>query len=258
MSPIIEFYTRGASGNGTVCLDNLKITVTGDGTPAEESVLNGKTVYAFGDSIVYGHKTPATAFMPLISNKYGMKLGQYAKNGATVIKSSNDIITQINNAPAAAPDFIVFDGYTNDAYGSADTDSFNSSGGNPDVTKILGEIQGGTATEFDNTTFCGAFEEILYTMKQKWPDSKPVFVTIHKSGARDFDIQTTLHDLIVRMCEEWDAEVVDMFKDCDLDTRDPAQMSKYIIDGNGSHPNVQCCEEFYIPMVSQKLESLCE
>ena len=252
-----SMYVRAAKANGKVDVDNLEINIIGDGTPGEASPLNSKTVYAFGDSIVYGHNDPSNAFMNLIANKYNMFLTKGAKNGATVIDSSNDVIAQVNNAPAAAPDFVVFEGYTNDAYGDPATDSFNT-GNAADVTKILGEAQGSTATTFDNKTFCGAFEELIYTMKQKWPTSKLVFVTIHKSGARDFAIQTTLHDLTVEMCNEWGVEVVDMFKDATLDTRDSAQMAKYIIGGKGSHPNVVCCEEFYVPMISAKLIELAE
>ncbi len=253
-----SMYVRAAKTNGKVDVDNLEINITGDGTPGEVSPLNGKTVYAFGDSIVYGHNDPSNAFMNLLANKYNMFLTKGAKNGATIIDSSNDVIAQVNSASAAAPDFVVFEGYTNDAYGDPSTDSFNSEGKNPDVTKILGTAQGSSATTFDNKTFCGAFEELIYTMKQKWPDSKLVFVTIHKSGARDFAIQTTLHDLTVEMCGEWGVEVVDMFKDAALDTRDPDQMAKYIINGAGSHPNVACCEEFYVPMISAKLIELVE
>lgn len=255
-----SMYVRAASGGGTVGVDNLKIAVTGDGIPAEpeiKSVLNYKSVYAFGDSIVYGHNSPNNAFMNLIANKYSMKLTKYAKNGATVIDSGNDIIAQVRSASDVEPDFAVFDGYTNDAYGDSSTDSFNSAGTNPDVTKRLGEMQGSGATEFDSSTFCGAFEEILYTMKQKWPNAKLVFVTIHKSGARDFDIQTQLHDLTVQMCEAWDVAVVDMFKDASLDTRNADEMEKYIINRAGSHPNTVCCEEFYVPMTAQKLIELC-
>lgn len=139
---------------------------------------------------------------------------------------------------------MVFDGYTNDAY--------------EDVYDKIGEIQGSGAESFDNTTFCGAFEEILYTMKQKWPSAKLVFVTIHKSGGRDFDIQTRLHALTLEMCEIRGVSVVDMFTDSELDTRDAAQMSKYIMGGKGSHPNVACCEEFYIPAVTAVLESIAD
>ena len=219
-------------------------------------MLNYKNVYAFGDSIVYGHNDPNNAFMNLIAKKYSMKLTKYAKNGATVINSTNDILAQVNGASEVEPDFVVFDGYTNDAYGDSASDSFNAAG-NPDVTKILGESQGSGATEFDSSTFCGAFEEILYTMKQKWPNARLVFVTIHKSGARDFDIQTTLHDLTVQMCEAWGVSVVDMFNDATLDTRNADEMARYIINGAGSHPNVTCCEEFYVPMTAEKLIEIC-
>ncbi|MDO5398839.1 MAG: glycosyl hydrolase 115 family protein [bacterium] len=260
ITEIGSIYVRAAKSNGTVGVDNLSVLITGEGVPAEpenKSVLNYKSVYAFGDSIVYGHNAPGSAFMNLLTNRYSMTLKKYAKNGATVIDSGNDIIAQVNSAPAEEPDFVVFDGYTNDAYGNPETDSFNAGGSNTDVTTVLGKIQGSSAVEFDNKTFCGAFEEILYTMKQKWPTTQVVFVTIHKSGARNFDIQTQLHDLTVEMCKEWGAEVVDMFNDASLDTRNEDEMKAYIINGAGSHPNVACCEEFYVPMVADKLIELC-
>lgn len=260
ITEIGSIYVRAAKSNGTVGVDNLSVLVTGEGVPAEpetKSVLNYKNVYAFGDSIVYGHNAPGSAFMNLLANKYSMNLRKYAKNGATVIDSGNDIIAQVNSASAEEPDFVVFDGYTNDAYGSPETDSFNSNGSNTDVTTVLGEIQGSGASAFDSSTFCGAFEEILYTMKQKWPNAKIVFVTIHKSGARDFGIQTQLHDLTVEMCENWGVEVVDMFNDASLDTRNADEMKAYIINGAGSHPNIACCEEFYVPMIADKLIELC-
>ncbi len=254
-----SLYLRAGSSDGSVSVDNLAISVTGDAGPVQpeiESVLNYKSVYAFGDSIVYGHNAPGSAFMNLIAGRYSMSLSKFAKNGATVIDSSNDIIAQIAAAPAEEPDIIVFDGYTNDAYGAAGSDSFNTSGA-ADVTQILGSVQGSSATSFDAATFCGAFEEILSAMKQKWPDSKIVFVTIHKSGARDFAIQQQLHDLTVQMCEAWGADVVDLFADCTLDTRNADEMAKYMIGAKGSHPNVACCEEFYVPAIVEKLTALC-
>ena len=77
ITEIGSIYMRAAKSNGTVSVDNLKIAITGDGVPAEpeiKSVLNYKSVYAFGDSIVYGHNTPNEAFMNLIANKYSMNL----------------------------------------------------------------------------------------------------------------------------------------------------------------------------------------
>ena len=256
-----SFYLRAAGGNGVVSLDELSVSVTGDAPPAVpeiESVINYKSVYAFGDSIVYGHNDPGNAFVNRLAGKYSMKLSKYAKNGATVIDSSNDILAQINSAPAESPDFIIFDGYTNDAYGPSETDSFNAAGDYADVTKILGTPLGSSASEFESTTFCGAFEEILYTMKQKWPGSKIMFVTIHKSGARDFEVQQNLHDLTVQMCSAWGVNVLDMFSDCTLDTRNADEMAQYIIGGKGSHPNADCCDTYYVPMTAEKLIGLCE
>ena len=185
-----SFYMRSGGANGSLSFDNLRIKITGAATlpePTVKSDINYKSIYAFGDSIVYGHNAPSQSFMQLIANDYATDLNMMAKNGATVIKSDNHILTQIKNAPEKAPDFVVFDGYTNDAY-----EGIN-----------YGTAKGASATTFDNTTFCGGFEEILYTIKQKWPTSKIVFITIHKSGARDFNIQTNLHELTVNMCNSF-------------------------------------------------------
>lgn len=254
-------YMRSPSINGSVSVDNLKVRIIGDAGPVVpniDSPINNKLVYAFGDSIVYGHTSPDKSFMQLIANDYAINLNMMAKNGASIMPSSNHILSQINNAPDEAPDFVVFEGYTNDAYGSAETDSFNAGGKNKDITKCYGEVTAEGTTEFDTDTFCGAFEQIIYTMRWKWQTSKFVFITIHKSGARDMEIQTKLHDLSVAICEKWNVDVVDMFTDSALDTTDTVQMSKYIINGKGSHPNEAACKEFYIPAVVRKLESLCD
>lgn len=237
----------------------------------EYGTLNGKSVYAFGDSIVYGHKTPEKSFMCLASDEYGMTLGMYAKNGATIVTtdscskedpneetSNNYIINQIKAASDEKPDMIVFDGYTNDAYGDPATDSFNSTGAHVNIWEHLGEIQGISAASFDTSTFCGGFEKIIYEMKNKWQDVPIVFVTIHKSGGRDWDTQCKLRELAIEICEKWDVSVADVFEDAALDTRNADEMEQYIIDGAGSHPNVSACREFYIPIVCKAMISTFE
>lgn len=259
-SNIGSMYLRSAGTDGSVSVDNLTVQITGDAGPVEpniESPINHKTIYAFGDSIVYGHNEANKSFMRLIANDYATELKMMAKNGATVMESKNQILSQIEAAPAEAPDFIVFDGYTNDAYGSKKTDPFNADGTNRDVTQCYGEITPENTTEFDTSTFCGAFEQIIYTIRQKWQTGKIVFITIHKSGARNMEIQTKLHELTTAICEKWDVTVVDMFKDSELDTTDEEQMKKYMIGAKGSHPNETACKEFYIPAVVKELERLC-
>lgn len=149
-----SYYMRGAGAYGMVSADNITVKVTGDGgerVPNYESDINFKSVYAFGDSIVYGDEAPQESFMQFIADDYAVDLNMMAKNGATVMPGSNSIISQVNNAPEEAPDFVVFDGYTNDAYGSADSDEFNSSGSHKDITQCYGEITPEGTEEFDTS-----------------------------------------------------------------------------------------------------------
>ena len=149
-----SYYMRGAGAYGMVSADNITVKVTGDGgerVPDIESDINFKSVYAFGDSIVYGDEAPQESFMQFIADDYAVDLNMMAKNGATVMPGSNSIISQVNNAPEEAPDFVVFDGYTNDAYGSSDSDEFNSSGSRKDITQCYGEITPDGTEEFDTS-----------------------------------------------------------------------------------------------------------
>lgn len=235
--------------------------------PSENSSpLSRKAVYAFGDSIIYGHTAQSKSFMRLIAKETEMSLGEdgsndsrdsqptkeymYAVNGATVTKSSNDILTQVNNASALKPDLIVFDGYTNDSYIDG-------------ILSRVGTIQGKNATVFDETTFCGAFEKILYTMRQKWGEDVPiVYVTIHKSYG-NWEEKSTLCKKAIEMCNEWGVTVADMFNDGKMDTRQDnktddewsAYMKKYIIGGMGTHPNETAVREFYMPIIKPVLEN---
>ncbi|MCR5724373.1 MAG: SGNH/GDSL hydrolase family protein [Treponema sp.] len=202
--------------------------------------LRGARVYAFGDSIVYGHNAPEKCFMRLLAQEEELTLTMCAKNGATIIKSKNHILPQIQAAPSEEPDFVVFDGYTNDAYA--------------ETLSKLGSIKGPRAQSFDNSTFCGGFEETLSAIKQKWPHARIVFVTIHKSSAREWDIQVKLRALALKMCDKWGVTVADVFADATLDTRDNAQLATYIIGGKGSHPNEAGVREFYLPVVKAALE----
>ena len=209
---------------------------------ANETSLEGKTVYAFGDSIVYGHNDPDNAFMNIIAENEGMTLKKYAQNGATVCEGpKKSLINQINNASDEEPDYVVFEGYTNDAY--------------PETLQ-MGEMQGKDAVKFDTSTYCGSFEHAIYTMKQKWPNAKYVFVTIHKSYGRDWNTLYELREKSMEMCNEWGIAVADVFGYTTMDTRETDQQKKYLIGGAGSHPNRAACEKFYVPVITQVMKSL--
>lgn len=206
------------------------------------NMLAGKKVYAFGDSIVYGHTMPEKSFLKIMEQEDGICLTMCAVNGATVIEGENDILTQVKKAPEERPDFVVLNGYTNDAY-------------ERNMTK-LGVVKGMEAGEWDTATFCGGFEAIFAEMRRKWGNVPIVYVAIHKSGSRDWNVQCSMRKLALEICGLWGVKVADIFKDTELDTRNPQEMAAYIIDGEGSHPNEAACRKYYIPVVKETLEHI--
>jgi GDSL-like Lipase/Acylhydrolase family len=204
----------------------------------------GRSVYAFGDSIVYGHVYPRS-FVDLITERAGMTLSKFARNGATICAdphaSGGQILAQVEEATAAAPDFVLFDGGTNDA-----ESVFN---GRSDVG-----------------TYSGELEDTLRTMKRRWPAAHLVYVAAHKLGSRDWDTQVALREETLRICRNWNVAVADVFGDTPFDTRDDAHRAEYTFDdlvdglpgteGSGTHPNVAGITTFYVPVVKARLEQM--
>lgn len=217
-----------------------------------ELPLEGKTVYAFGDSIVAGHQYQKGSFVDFVANKEAMKLQKFAVNGATILDaqySGGQIRTQVENAPVEAPDFVLFDGGTNDA----------------EYIKNNQDISYGTVgeetEEFDTATFAGAFEQLVSDMKQKWPEAQLIYTAVHKLGSRDNEVQEKMHEIEMQICEKWDIAVANVYEDAELDTNDVNQKNAYTFDGvasnglpgingSGTHPNFAAIEEFYLPIVS--------
>ena len=111
---------------------------------------------AFGDSIVAGHKYTAASFVNFVAEKEGMTvLQKNAVNGATIMDanySGGRILTQIQNTGNSTPDYVIFDGGTNDAeYLTKHTD-----------------VQIGDATSTDEATFAGSFRATIQKLKEKY------------------------------------------------------------------------------------------
>ncbi|MDX3226229.1 SGNH/GDSL hydrolase family protein [Streptomyces sp. ME19-01-6] len=207
--------------------------------------LAGKSFYAFGDSIVYGHVYPHS-FADLVAEREGMTLAKFARNGATIgadpHASGGQILRQIEQAPDIAPDFVVFDGGTNDAQ-----------------SIFRHQV-------YDVGTYAEELERTLDTMKRKWPTAHIVYVAAHKLGSRDWDTQVALREVTLRACQKWDVAIADVFQDTMFDTRDDAQRATYTFDGlvngfpgrdgSGTHPNMAGITTFYVPVVSARLRQM--
>ncbi|MDT0488083.1 SGNH/GDSL hydrolase family protein [Streptomyces doebereineriae] len=207
--------------------------------------LVGKSVYAFGDSIVYGHVYPHS-FVDVVAEREGMSLTKFARNGATIgadaHASGGQILTQVEQATDIAPDFVIFDGGTNDAQSIFRDRAYTLS------------------------TYVEELEKTLHVMGRKWPTARIVYVAAHKLGSRDWDTQVALREVTLGACRTWDIAVADVFGETAFDTRDDTQRAKYTFDdlvngfpgteGSGTHPNEAGIATFYVPVVSSTLQHI--
>jgi len=235
-------------GTGVQSIDNFRLTVPAN---AANGQLKGKTMYAFGDSIVRGHSY-SRSFVNLTAERELMNLSKYAVNGASVGPSSNQLITQVRNAPSRAPDYLVFNGGTNDAeliYARRYAVGAMADGFDP--------------ARFDKSTYAGSLETALSAMRTKWPTSQLVYVAVHKLGSRDWFTQLAIRSVTLQICAKWKVPVADLFNDATLDTRVNSQRVAYTFNelnngfpgtgGTGTHPNLAGISTFYVPVLTTAL-----
>lgn len=233
-------------GTGVQSLDNFRLTAPANPVNGR---LKGKTMYAFGDSIVYGHAY-ARSFVNLTAERELMPLTKYAVNGATIgpVGGSGQILTQVRGAASQAPDYVVFNGGTNDAQLIYEN-----------RYRIGSMAAGFDPATFDNSTYAGSLETTIHTMRTKWRTARIVYVAVHKLGSRDWDTQLAIRSVTLQICAKWRVTVADVFNDTTLDTRIDSQRVAYTFDslvngfpgtgGTGTHPNLGGIN-FYIPVLT--------
>lgn len=208
-----------------------------------------KTLYAFGDSILAGHLSNISCIDTFCTEKK-MNYIKYALNGATIVNGAQGIINQINNASSNIPDYVLFNGLTNDAYTST----------------VVGTITENIDSELDLTTFCGCFENICRTLINKYYSAKICYIAVHKMPTRNKDVQFNLQDLAHQICNKYSIPVIDIFNNGNLNTYIETMRSLYTYDtldnsniiaggsgGNGTHPNTLGYKLFYNNMIENML-----
>lgn len=238
-------------GTGPQSVDNVLLRRPAH---AAEGSLEGRSVYAFGDSIVAGHRY-ARGFVNLVAEREGIALTKYARNGATIMEAgyaAGTVRQQVRAASATSPDLVVFDGGTNDA------EAIFKAG--LDVGSVSETFD---PAGFESGTYAGALEATVHEMRSKWPDARIVYVAAHKLGSRDWDTQLAVRDVTLQVAEKWDLTVADVFADTALDTRDQDQRIDYTFNdliggypgtgGSGTHPNVAGMTRFYVPVLTKAL-----
>ncbi len=163
------------------------------------SPLYGQKALFVGDSISYGAGDDifGLSWGGRIGIRYGMDWMNRSVSGSTVMETAG--IPQIKNQlPDGAFDYVVLEGGINDALKShplgAVSDSFDPEG-------------------FNTATFGGAFEELLYTARQKYPQAKLGYIVTMRVPALADDTAQRYYALAQEICEKWDVACLNLFAD---------------------------------------------
>ena len=220
----------------------------------ENKTLREKVLYGFGDSLVAGHAI-GVGMLHRVAEKYGMDYHCFAINGATIIPNIarefpdaflvDDVAAQIAAADKKRPDFICFDGMTNDAY--------------PFVAETrLGRISVLSDGKYDTSTFYGAFERVCYLLKKKYGESRIFYVAAHRMPTRDRKAQEILHKAAEECCAKWEIPVIDIYHSNEFDTCREEMRRAYsyntaekLTDGNGTHLNAEGYARWYAPAIER-------
>ena len=207
--------------------------------------LKNKILLNLGDSIAFGSGNNGVGYAEIIANKYDMIYHDYSNGGATIgMTEDNNILTQLDNAIASGvvPDYVIFDGGTNDISPSY----------NVPLGAISDDYQGIT---YDTTTFCGGLEQILKKIRNTWINTKIIYVRVHNMASRDVALQKLYGEKALEICEKWSVPVVDLFKNGQLNTNINVMLA-FTNNNDKTHPNRLGYDMFYIPLIENKLNSI--
>lgn len=208
----------------------------------------GKTIVAFGDSIIagWGWKEGTGIITPLKERYTGATWINNAESGANMAVTSNPshtpIVTQIKNYTGVA-DAIIFDGGVNDK--------------NNGIS--IGSITAGYDATYDTRTFCGSLESSLQYIMDRYPLAVKLYLIPHSFG-KDNSYLDSIYEKAIEICDKWNMPYLDMRK-CSQIAMTSKNKSKYTYNpnskkGDGVHPNETWYRTFYCPVIDQTLQNL--
>lgn len=221
-----------------------------------------KLLAVFGDSIANGSGNNDFGVGEYLQKDLGFQLKKYAVGGARVgyKQGKNWLIEQVKIAlnEGIQPDYIVFNGFTNDC-------NVSEGATEPDVP--LGEIMAGydgfdidKVTRQDTFSYC--FETVIYTFMTRFPKAKILFFRPHNMGRRDDELQKQYGERALTLCKKWGVAFVDLYSESGLNTFLPNHRDLFTNDSYGwgrgdcTHPNALGYELKYMPLIEAKIKTL--
>jgi hypothetical protein len=227
-----------------------------------------KNILAIGDSICRGVRNNERGFVGDLGHPY-KNLG---KSGATISNKRTDVVTipdQLVALSDFAPDIIIADGGVNDYMRGAALGDIPTV---PVTTTVA-------ADALDRDTVLGALQYLFYKMVTMYPKAQRFFLLTHKTTATlngsvcDWTVtkntagytQTELFNAIVKVCEVYGVQVIDVFNNgiintawnvyksnIDYNTDNSVTNTEYV-DVDGIHPLAYGYLHGYIPVIKKAL-----
>lgn len=209
-----------------------------------ESPYKGKTIVAFGDSIIAGWGwREGTGIVQPLKEKYpdGIRINN-AESGANIAISNSPahtpIISQIRSY-TGQPDAIIFDGGVNDLNNNI----------------AMGNISDSYDSNYDTTTICGAMESALQYVMDTFPLAVKLYIIPHSFSKNNY--VDSVHEKMIEICKKWNMPYLDMRK-CAQIAMTSKNKSKYTRNantgvGDGVHPTETWYRKFYAPLVDRRL-----
>ena len=165
----------------------------------QEFKLEGKKIAFFGDSITAAIKDGFRGYAGRAGLANYMDWYNFARSGAKITNSNNQIIEQIQKEKNNDYDYIILQGGINDARDNVE----------------LGEISSSFEVEdFSERTFAGSLETLFYYTKKYNPNSTIGFIITYQTPnsnwtyARDREDQV---ELVSKICKKWEIPYLDLY-----------------------------------------------
>ena len=221
----------------------------------EKDPLAGLKITCTGNSITAAtHSVPGHGYVEQIADAHGMTVDNHAIWGAIIPQGhprAGGDITDIGcihdtlDSMDADADIVVMSGSINDCEYFSDA-------------SFLGEITGDFSSDLDLTTFYGALEDMCKKALQKWAGKPIIYVIEHRMTLDNTtygQYYLKLHEAIVKVMNKWGISIVDLFNDCPSLNYNEGYKTKYTT-GDGTHPNYEGYERFYVPRVYAAIKKL--
>lgn len=212
-----------------------------------ESILEGKTLAALGDSLIYGNLLGnEKTWVNLLGKKHHMNIFNYGSNGNTVALQDSE------------PDRIPMCVRYKDMTDHADYVVILGGANDKRLNVPIGEI---SFTNRDQTTFAGAVNTLIEGVTGRYPRAKFLLMTNYnrwpqknKLGLSDIDYV----DAMLKTAALWSIPCFDNYRNCGLSFQNPSQLP-WIDEGLslGAAENHHFSQEAYEWLVN-KYEKLLE